>query len=99
MRIESESTPTEEPRSVMFEFGRVKLTGLGTIWQFDYIPASPMLSGSFNNGRGIGASLPDPFALSHTAIAVPARLWRNAQPPALITLDRGGRAKLKINGR
>jgi hypothetical protein len=89
--------PPSEERGVRYENGVVHFPALGTSWQFHYLPGLFLpLSGS---GGGISRELPDPFALTQTAIAMSPRAWargpqqRNGE---LMRIDLAGKRSVRV---
>jgi hypothetical protein len=89
-----EARPEPKPR-VDFHVGAVDFLIRGTSYRFNYLPFMVPLSGS--NPR-TSIEMPDPFALTHTSIASPPRVWRNrrAVNAELRRIDRSERARAKL---
>ena len=89
--------PPHEP-NITYHVGSVEFRALTTRWRIAYLPIMAPLSGSFNRGRGFGASLPDPFLLTGTEIPQTARTWRDMRTMSneLKRIEQSERARAKI---
>jgi len=96
----NEAPPKPEPR-VQFPFGAISVRALGTRWMLGYLPFMMPLSGSVNNGRGLGSNFPNPFELTHTEIPYTARSFRDRRALSRelrrIESEEKKRAKIKVN--
>jgi hypothetical protein len=96
MRLLAAEEPRPEPRPrVDFHVGAVDFLVRGNTYRFNYLPFMVPLSGS--NPR-TSSEMPDPFALTQTAIATSPRVWRNrrAVNAELRRIDRSERARAKV---
>jgi hypothetical protein len=93
LRIFAEQ-PEEEQPDVRFYVGAVEFRAMGSDWRFVYAPLLP-LSGSI---IGVTQEWPDPFALTRTAIATPARVNRSREfREELRRIDRvAPRARVRV---
>jgi hypothetical protein len=99
--LHAEDTPPEAPRRIEFPFGAIQIRGFGTRWLIGYLPFLMPLSGSVNNGRGLGSNFPNPFALTGTEIPYTARSWHDQRAMSRelrrIESEERKRAKVKVN--
>lgn len=94
LRLFVEAAEQERENPIRYRRGAIEFRALGTSWRFNYLPMMAM-HGTLN---GVTMEVPDPFALTGTAIATSPRSWRtrrevNAEMRRIEKLER---AKIKV---
>lgn len=93
LRLVSEAPePPPRERNVKHHFGAVEFRALGMDWRLFYLPVAMPLSGS---GLRTSSSMPDPFELTGTVYATPAKPWRERRQlrAELRRINRSERAR------
>ena len=72
LRLFAEAAQQEGENPIRYRRGAIEFRALGTSWRFNYLPMMAM-HGTLS---GVSMELPDPFALTGTAIATGPRSWR-----------------------
>lgn len=94
LRLFAEAAEQETENPIRYRRGAVEFRALGTSWRFNYLPMMAM-SGTLG---GTYLELPDPFALTGTAIATSPRSWRTRREvnSELKRIEVMERAKIKV---
>jgi hypothetical protein len=92
LRLFAGSDDSGEEPAVQFHLGTVEFRALGSDWRFVYAPMAP-LSGSIPRTTN---EIPDPFLLTRTPLAMPARLIRQREISLGRDLGIGGRASISM---
>jgi hypothetical protein len=94
LRLFAEAAEQEGENPIRYRRGAIEFRALGTSWRFNYLPMMAM-HGTLS---GVSMELPDPFALTGTAIATPPRSWRTRREvnAELRRIEKLERAKIKV---
>lgn len=94
LRLFAEAAEQEGENPIRYRRGAVEFRGLGTSWRFNYLPMMAM-SGTLG---GVTMEMPDPFALTGTAIATGPRSWRTRREvnQELKRIEKLERAKIRV---
>lgn len=94
LRLFAEAAKQESENPIRYRRGAIEFRALGTSWRFNYLPMMAM-HGTMN---GVTMELPDPFALTGTAIATAPRSWRTRREvnAELKRIEKTERAKIKV---
>jgi len=94
LRLFVKAAKQEGENPIRYRRGAVEFTALGTSWRFNYLPMMAM-QGTLS---GVSMELPDPFALTGTAIATSPRSWRTRREVSLELkrIEKLERAKIKV---
>ena len=97
MRLFAEAAEQEGENPIRYRRGAIEFRALGTSWRFNYLPMMAM-QGTMN---GVTMEVPDPFALTGTAIATGPRNWRTRREvnAELKRIEKLERAKIKVTVR
>ncbi len=94
LRLFVAAAKQESENPIRYRRGAIEFRGIGTSWKFNYLPMMAM-HGTLN---GVMMELPDPFALTGTAIATSPRSWRTRREVSaeIKRIEKLERAKIKI---
>jgi hypothetical protein len=94
LRLFVDAAQQEGENPIRYRRGAVEFRALGTTWKFNYLPMMAF-QGTLN---GVSMELPDPFALTGTAIATSPRSWRTRREvnTELKRIEKLERAKIKV---
>jgi hypothetical protein len=94
LRLFAAAAEQEGENPIRYRRGAIEFRALGTSWRFNYLPMMAM-PGTMN---GVSMELPDPFALTGTAIATPPRAWRTRREinAELRRIEKSERARIKV---
>ena len=94
LRLFAAAAEQESENPIRYRRGAVEFRALGTSWRFNYLPMMAM-HGTLS---GVSMELPDPFALTGTAIATGPRSWRTRREVSqeLKRIEKMERAKIKV---
>lgn len=93
LRLFAETAEQESENPFRYRHGAIEFDALGASWLFK--PLLPVMHGTLN---GVMMELPDPFALTGTALATTARSWRTRREGnvELLRIEKAERAKIKV---
>ena len=94
LRLFADAAEQESENPIRYRRGAVEFRALGTSWRFNYLPMMAM-QGTLS---GVSMELPDPFALTGTAIATSPRSWRTRREVnnELKRIEKSERAKIRV---
>ena len=94
LRLFAEAAEQEGENPIRYRRGAIEFRALGTSWHFNYLPMMAM-HGTLS---GVTMEIPDPFALTGTAIAMAPRNWRTRREinAELRRIEKTERAKIRV---